>query len=192
MSIGILGGSFNPPHIGHLVLAESARDALDLERVFFVPAWRSPFKNGYEDVDPHLRSEMVALAIEGNTSFTLDTCEIGRGDVSYTIDTVRSFHERFPRDTLFLILGSDAFRDFPAWKEPGEILRFATCAVAMRAGEAADFAHHPFIDKTCFFEMPPLDISSTHVRERIRSGRSIRYLVPEAVRRLIIEQNLYR
>ena len=192
MRIGILGGTFNPPHLGHLLLAESARDELALDQVVFIPAWRSPFKDSEECVDARIRLEMVALAISDNAHFVCDGFEVERARVSYTVDTIEHRRSAYPEDELFLLLGADTFGEFHSWKNPERIVENATLAVARRAGRPSLPAGILYSRQTRHFEMPAVHISSTDVRQRVRTGQSIRYLVPWTVRTFIEAQGLYR
>ena len=192
MRTGMLGGSFNPPHLGHLLLAESALQELALDRVLFIPASQSPFKPGLAAPDPATRCEMVALAISDNPRFALDTFEAERGGISYTIDTVRHLRALSPADELFLLLGADAFAEFPLWNSPEEIAREVTLAVATRPGCAIDLAAHPFSARARSFAMPAVDIASSDIRRRVAEGRSVRYLVPWTVHTFLGATALYR
>ena len=192
MNIGIYGGSFDPPHIGHLILAECAREALSLDRVLFVPAWVSPFKEGETRLPAGLRAEMVQLAISGNNHFDGEYWEVHREQVSYTIDTLRHIRKHHPGDSLYLLMGSDTYRDFPAWKEPEEIISLVTLAVAQRPGHQAPLDLHRFGTAAVTFNMPLVDVSSSDIRSRVRDGRSIQYLVPWTVKTFIEAQELYR
>lgn len=192
MKIGVYGGTFNPPHIGHLILAQQAIDALGLERVLFVPAYQSPFKLRSESLSVELRSEMVELAVSGNDRLAGEYYEALRGGVSFTVDTLRHLRERQPDDALFLLMGADTFMEFPLWKEPATITSLATIAVAERPGAHLDLASHPYGTIARTFPMPLVDVSSTDIRRRIREGRSIRYLVPWTVEVFITAQGLYR
>jgi len=191
MRTGLLGGTFNPPHLGHLLLAESALHELALDRVLFLPAWQSPFKQSDSNADAAIRCEMVSLAISDNTHFALDTREADRGGVSYTIETMRLLRSAHPSDELFLLLGADAFNEFPQWKMPDEIAREVTLAVACRSGISPDLASHPYASQAQLFAMPSVEISSSDIRRRVAKGESIRYLVPWTVRTFIEATGLY-
>ncbi|MBN1446324.1 MAG: nicotinate (nicotinamide) nucleotide adenylyltransferase [Bacteroidetes bacterium] len=192
MNIGIYGGTFDPPHLGHLILAQSAIDALDLDHVLLLPAWRSPFKTDAESLPPLVRAEMVELAVSGNDRLRGEYCEIERGEVSFTVESVRGIHARHPGDTLFLLMGSDTFQDFPLWKDPDEILDLVIPAVAVRPGCELGDAVHSYTEAARVFSMPLIDISSSDIRRRVREGRSIQYLVPWTVQVFIESQGLYR
>ncbi len=186
--IGIFGGSFDPIHLGHLVVAEKAREQLELDQVRFVLAARQPFKAEGHEADARHRAEMVRLAIADNPRFVLDLREIDRGGVSYTIDTLREFKAEYPSDQLFLILGADAARDLGKWREAAMLPRLATVVVVTRPGVA------PPVEGgiSLVVSAPGVDISATEIREAVRQGRSIRYLVPRAVEEYIATHGLYR
>ena len=185
MRLGVLGGTFDPIHIGHLVLGEAAREQLSLDRVLFVPTgvqWR---KSGREIAPAEHRVAMVRLAIEGNPGFELSVLEVERAGPSYTADTLEALADEYKGSELFLILGRDAYGDLPNWIRPGRILELSTVAVAARDGEAK--LESPALGLL----MPEIGISATEIRERVAAGRSIRYLVPEAVEGYIREHGLY-
>ena len=195
MPIGVLGGTFDPPHVGHLVLGECARAQLGLERVYFMPAgdpWR---KAGSGVSSSAHRLAMTHLAIADNPDFHLDEREVERIGPTYTVDTLRELHAQ-GMDDVVLILGSDALADMPAWREPDVIAALARLAVAPKeadGGEQAWLAAQVGFDTPpAIVEMPPLPISSTLVRERVREGMPIRYLVPAAVEEYITSHGLYR
>ncbi len=188
MRLGVLGGTFDPVHIGHLVLAEAAREQLSLDRVIFIPAgiqWR---KGGRKIAAAEHRAAMVALAIEGNPAFELSTVEIVRSGPSYTADTLEALHGLYKDAELFFIVGRDALADMPNWVRPERILELATVVVAERAGEAAGGGGFEAVR----VEMPEMGVSATDIRERVAAGRTIRYLVPETVEAYIREHGLYR
>ncbi len=192
MNIGIYGGTFNPPHIGHLILAQSAIDALALDHVLLVPAFRSPFKLQSESLPAAQRAEMVELAVSGNDRIRGEYYEVLKEDTSYTIDTLQHIRDRHPEDTLYLLMGEDTFAEFHLWKDPEKILTLATPAVAGRPGYDADAAAHPYEKAARRFSMPRIDVSSTDIRQRVREERSIQYLVPWTVQVFITAQGLYR
>lgn len=192
MNIGIYGGTFNPPHLGHLLLAQSAIDAFALDRVLMMPAFRSPFKLMSESLPAEMRAEMVALAVSGNARLACEYYEVLRGGVSFTVDTLRHLHARQPADSLFLLMGADTFSEFPLWKDPDRIAELATIAVAQRPGSDLERASATGAPAFRRFDMPLLDISSTDIRRRVREGRSIQYLVPWTVQVFIESHGLYR
>ncbi len=192
MRLGIFGGTFDPPHLGHLILAEHAAAELALDRVIFTPASVSPFKREASSLPAELRCELVSLAIVGNQRFVCDDAEARRGDVSYSVETVREVAARHPQEQLFVLMGADSFADFPRWKDPGEIVRLAKIGVALRPGIRLDLAKHPFGEYAQVFPMPLLDISSSDIRRRIREGKSVRYILPWTVQTFIEANGLYR
>ncbi|MEO8541219.1 MAG: nicotinate-nucleotide adenylyltransferase [bacterium] len=195
--IAIFGGTFDPPHLGHLVLAECVAHQFDCERVLFIPAG-DPYRKTATDTPENrraavgtarevspaaLRIEMVRLAIAGNPRFQADSREIDRPGPSYTVDTLRELHAEGHHD-LLLVLGSDALADLPNWREPAEIQRLARIVIA----EKHDGSGTGRFERV---NMPLLRISSTEIRARVAAGEPIRYLVPEAVERFITERRLY-
>jgi nicotinate-nucleotide adenylyltransferase len=190
--LGVLGGSFDPPHYGHLILAETARELLALDRVLFVPAgyqWRKAEREMAPAAD---RCEMVRLAIAGNPAFELSTLEVDREGPSYTDVTLELLAAQLPEAELVFILGRDALADLPNWHAPERVVALATLAVAARAGEAAPGPSQAFPGaRVEMLTMPLIEISASAVRGRVSSGRSIRYLVPDAVREHIAARGLY-
>ncbi len=187
MKLGLLGGSFNPIHHGHLIAATRAAEAAQLDRVLFIPAARSPLKNGSELAPARDRWAMLRAALRGNPLFEPCDLELRRGGVSYTVDTLRELTRT--RDArLFWILGTDAARLLPQWKAIDEVSRLATFLVISRPGDSAP----PKLPKHRIVEVPLVEISSTEIRARVRRGLSVRYLVPEAVERHIRRKGLYR
>lgn len=188
MRIGVFGGTFDPPHLGHLIVASDAHRALELDRLLFVPSALHPFKRGEVRASPELRVEMLRAAVHGDERFGVDEAELRRPGPSYTVDTLRALRERFPRAELFFLMGADNVRDLPAWREPEEIVRLARLAVVSRVGERpAPEAPFPLLS----VPVTRVDVSSTEVRRRAAAGEPIRYLVPEAVRGIILREALY-
>ena len=197
-SIGVFGGTFDPVHHGHLVIAEEAREALGLASVVFVPAATSPFKTDRVAAPAHHRLAMVEAAIAGNPGFTVSTAELDRPGPSFTVDTLASFAAAGAGpDALWLILSSEALAGFPRWREPSRILDLARLAVVPRGGHdplgeawvAASFPGRE--DRFAFLDGPLLPISGSVVRRRAAAGRSVRYLVPDPVARYIKTNHLY-
>ena len=189
--IGIFGGSFDPPHIGHLIIAEVARQKLRLEKVVFVPAYVPPHKKGKHAATASDRFRMTKLAVRMNPHFSVSDLEIRRKGISYTVDTVRSFKRRYPASELFLIIGGDSLRQFWTWRSPQEILSLASLAVYSRQG----YRRHSRTKshtRVHYVAGPLLEISSTEIRNRIGKDRSIQYLVPDRVRAFITRRKLYR
>jgi nicotinate-nucleotide adenylyltransferase len=196
--VGILGGTFNPPHIAHLVCASQAASQLGLDRVLLTPNAVPPHKEARMDPGPAERLELCRLAAAGDERLRVCDLEIARGGPSYTVDTLRVLHERDPEDHLTFILGGDIALGLPSWHEPEAVLELATLAVAERSGAIrADVTarlHEAFGDlpRLEFFDMPRIDLSSSDIRRRIASGSSIRYLVPDPVADRIEQKRLYR
>jgi nicotinate-nucleotide adenylyltransferase len=183
----VFGGSFNPVHWGHLALAESVREEWGYDLVLLVPASRSPFKDGRADPGPQERLEMLRLACADNPGFSVDDRELLRGGTSFTIDTIRELvKEGWVAGRPGLLLGDDLVDDFPKWRECEALAREAQIIVARRSGPLVEAA---FPCKVSANRVIP--VSSSEIRERIKSGRSIRYLVPEAVRLHIAARGLY-
>jgi nicotinate-nucleotide adenylyltransferase len=190
--IGILGGTFNPPHIGHLVMAQEARDQLGLDRVVFMPVAVPPHKEADGDPGADVRLALTRLAADGEDGVEVSTAEIDRGGPSFTVDTLTELHERDPEQELTFIVGGDMAHSLPAWREPERVLELARLAVAEREGIAReDIAARlaPLHDGTrvAFFDMPRIDVSSSAVRRRVAEGRPVRHLVPDAVAEAIAD-----
>ena len=195
--IGILGGTFNPPHIGHLTMAQEAHAQLGLDAVVLMPVATPPHKPIEEDPGVAARLDLCRVATEKDDRFGVSRIEIERGGTSYTVDTLRAIHEHAPEDELTFIVGGDQARGFPGWREPEEILGLATLAVAERDGIARQEISDRLSplrgsERVVFFEMPRLDVSSSDIRRRVRESRPIRYLVPDDVVRLIGNHGYYR
>jgi nicotinate-nucleotide adenylyltransferase len=196
--IGILGGSFNPPHLAHLVCASEAAAQLDLDRVLLTPVAAPPHKDADRDPGPQERLELCRLAIVGDERLGVCDVEVRRGGPSYTVDTLRELHARDPEDDLTFIVGGDIALGLPSWHEPEAVLGLARLAVAERSGagrqDIATRLAECFADAAppVFFDMPRLDISSSQIRRRVAEGRPIRYLVPDLVAEHIARGRLYR
>ena len=192
MNIGILGGTFNPPHIGHLIVAEYVRESLSLDKVLFVPSAISPHKQHLEVVSAHHRVAMLRCAIEGNGYFSVSEIETRRGGISFTIDTLKGVKEEYRNDKLFLLIGMDNLVEFHSWKTPERILEMATLVVMTRP-EVGDASPEIMLDgraRVC--AVPEIAISSREIRTRVKEGRSIRYMVPPPIEDYIISNSLYR
>lgn len=184
MRIALYGGTFDPIHHGHLILAREAREQLALDRVVFIPAARSPFKPGIAITPPELRLAMVRAAIAEEPGFEVDDTEITRGGTSYTVDTVLSVRAREPDAELFWLIGQDHVRELPKWHRYTELCELVTFAVFTRRDGDPLPEHLPRVTRQ-------IDISATDIRSRVANGLSIRYLVPESVRELIAQNRLY-
>jgi nicotinate-nucleotide adenylyltransferase len=195
MRIGILGGTFNPIHIGHLLLAETAREALQLDRVVFIPTGQPPHKRAKDLAPGPHRLEMVTLAIRHHPAFVCSDVELTRAGPSYSIETVRVLRHQLPGATLFLLMGQDLVN--VAWMGWKELTRLCTIVVVERGPGAAGGKRGASVPsratgKVRRLPMPRVDIASSAIRARVRAGRSIRYLVPPAVERYIERHHLYK
>ncbi len=192
MATGLMGGTFDPVHLAHLVIAEEALDRLGLDRVVFVPSARPPHKNE-EDITPvEHRLEMVRLAILGNPRLVLSDIEARRPAPSYTIDTVRAFRREFgDEEKLLFIMGADSLTQFFTWRDPLELISECEFVVVPRPGIELTDGDARIVDRAHLLDAPELELSSSDIRARVREGRTIRYLVPESVRTYIEEKKLY-
>lgn len=191
-----MGGTFDPVHMGHLLLAECAREELGLERVVFMPAGR-PWRKASREVSPaQHRVAMLRLAVGDNEAFEVSTMEVEREGPTYTVETLAEMRRRDPGAALYFIVGEDALADLPNWREPQRILELATVVVAARTGEGpnlrqAEAMMPGLVAKAVWLRMPIIEISASGIRERIRLGLSIRYRVPATVEAYIREHGLY-
>jgi len=188
MKIGILGGTFNPIHIGHLILAEEAREKLELDKVIFVPTYLPPHKDNSDIAPANARMAMVKLAIKGNRYFLTSDLEIKRDGRSYTVDTLREFKKIYPQDELCFIIGSDLLKYLEEWKDLDEVIKIVKFIVATRPG-------YPLEKIPSHISTVPIravDVSGFEVRRAIKENRSFRYLAPEAVVKYINQKRLYR
>lgn len=206
MNIGVFGGSFDPIHYGHLLLAEQCIELAGLDRVLLIPASQSPLKNRRPVASDRHRMEMLQLAIADHPKLEWSRLEIDRGEISYTVDTLRQLKQAYPDDTLHLMMGADSLRDFDRWKEPGEILALSTLLIINRptVEEASDsqidweklstIASDDQISQwqRSLVQTQQFDFRSTEIRQRAAEGRSLRYRTPRAVEMYIQTQNLYR
>jgi len=194
-SIGILGGTFNPPHRGHLALARHAQAELGLERVLLMPAHSAPHKGEEGDPGPERRLEMCRLAVGGEAGLEVCALEIERGGPSYTVDTLRAIKQGDPQADLTFIVGADMARTLPAWREPRALVGLAGLAIAEReetGREEVLRALAPLGARMTFLAMPMLEVSSSQVRERVKAGEPIEDLVAPAVAEYIAAHALYR
>lgn len=192
-TLALFGGSFNPPHLAHLAVAEAVADAVGLDQVCWMPAATPPHKQD----DPTLaaathRLAMTRLAVEGNPRFVVSDMELRRGGTSYTVDTLRQLRAEHPDIDLYLILGGDSLAEFSTWREPKVILDLARLLVYRRPGSDEAAVSPSILARTTMMEAPPLDLSSTMLRARIAAGKTVRYLMPEGVRTYIQEHGLYQ
>ncbi len=187
MKIGILGGTFNPVHIGHLILAEEAREKLGLDKVIFIPANLPPHKDNIDIADPQARLKMLKLAVKGNRYFAVSDIEIRRLGRSYTIDTIKALKDKYKDDELYFIIGSDLLKYLEGWKDLSEIFKIVKFIAATRPGYPLE--NIPAYIKT--LGIRAVDISGFSVRQCVKEGKSFRYLVPEAVFEYINKTKLY-
>jgi nicotinate-nucleotide adenylyltransferase len=194
--VGILGGAFNPPHVGHLVCAQEALIQLGLEKVLFVPVGEAPHRTLEDDPGGEVRLELVELAIRDDDRFEASRVELEREGPSYTADTLRQLHDSSSGDELFLILGGDQAAALPDWHEPEEVLALATVAVAERVSWNRNaigikIGRLRGSERVRYLDMPLMQISSTVIRRRLATGLPFRYLVPDAVAEQIAETEPY-
>jgi len=194
--LGILGGAFNPPHIGHLVCAQEALLQLELDKVVFVPVGQAPHRDVEDDPGAEARLELVELAIADDERFTSSRVELDRDGPSYTSDTLREMRSAAPDDELFLILGGDQAATLPTWHEPEEVLSLATVAVVERISWTRNaigikIARLKGSPSVRYLDMPLIQVSSSAIRRRVAAGRPLRYLVPDAVASYIEANGLY-
>jgi len=187
--IGIFGGSFDPVHLGHLLVAQAALEELALEKLFFVPAAQSPFKPDGKPALAEERMRLLRLALAGKTNCEVDDQEIHRGGVSYTVDTVREYARRFPQAKLFYLVGADNVASLPQWREAEALARLAEFAAIPRPGEPESVFPAPFRGQT--IKGFPFGVSSSQIRARLKAGLPIDQLVPPAVAEAIRNNRLY-
>jgi len=187
--IGIFGGSFDPVHLGHLLVAQAALEELELDRLFFVPAAQSPFKQDQQHTPGVERVRMLRLALAGQTRCEVDEQEIERGGVSFTVETLRDYAKRFPQATLFCPIGADNVASLPQWREAGELARLAEFVAIPRPGENPPPFPPPFRGR--ILAGFPLGVSSSQIRARVKAGQPIDLLVPPAVAEAIRNSRLY-
>ncbi|EXX86196.1 nicotinic acid mononucleotide adenylyltransferase [Paenibacillus darwinianus] len=193
MQVGIMGGTFDPIHIGHMVAAETAREAGGLDEVWFIPSAMPPLKNGEPSASGEQRLEMVYRAVDFQPYFRAMDIELERGGVSYSIDTVRELQALYPGRAFTYIIGADRLNDLGSWRRVEELAELVSFIGLERPGHLIDAASLPsFISgKLRIVQMPQLDVSSTDIRGRRAAGRSIRFLVPDKVYSFIIRNHLY-
>ena len=192
MKVGILGGTFNPPHIGHLLVADHVRTELQLDRIVFVPASIPPHKLKQDLVSPEHRLAMLGIAIHGNPAFEVSDIELRRGGVSFTVDTLREHKAQLPDDELFLLIGMDNLIDFHSWKSPEEILKLANVVVMTRPGFDVEEVPALMRNRVAICSVPGIDISSRDIRERLHRDKPITHWVTREVEEYILRNNLYR
>lgn len=187
--IGILGGSFDPIHIGHLITALSVFEKRKLTKLIFMPCFISPHKVGYDITDAFQRLEMVRLATEDFPQFEVSDFEISKHDISFTVDTLKHFKKDNP--SIDLIIGFDNLISFDNWKEPETITELANLVVLKRNNFASYYSLHNFFEKAIFVDSPIIEVSSTLIRDRIKNGLSFKYFVHNKVYQYIMDNKLY-
>ena len=190
MKLGIYGGSFDPVHLGHLLVAQAALEELGLDRLFFVPAAQSPFKGESQPASGAVRRQLLALALAGKTNCEIDDQEIRRGGISYTVDTLRDYVRRFPGAQLFYIIGADNAAKLNAWREPGELATLAEFVAVPRPGGVPAVFPSPFRGRT--LKGFPFGVSSSEIRARVKAGLPVDFLVPPLVAGAIRDAGVYR
>ncbi|MDD5166153.1 MAG: nicotinate-nucleotide adenylyltransferase [Candidatus Omnitrophica bacterium] len=188
MKIGILGGTFNPVHLGHLILAEEIREKLKLDKIIFVPTYLPPHKDNTDIAEARHRYTMVKLAIKSNKFFLASDIEIKRDGRSYTIDTIKEFNKKYAKDELYFVIGSDLLKYLDEWKDLNEIIKMVKFIAATRPG-------YPLQNLPAYISTVPIravDISGFEIRSAVKEGRSFRYLVPDSVFKYINRERLYR
>lgn len=203
MRIGIFGGTFDPPHAGHLLAASDAFDQLGLDRLVFVPAAQQPLKSAGPSAPGEARLAMLEAMIRGDQRFAVDPIEIRRGGLSYTVETLETYRARYEGAELFLCLGADAVWSFPRWREPERIMGLARVAVLARADASGGLPERSWLLETLrrvgggralepvVLDSRRVDVSSTEIRARVRAGKPVRGFVPESVERYISSSGLY-
>lgn len=194
MKLGIFGGTFNPIHLGHLLIAQDACEAFGLDQVLFIPCDTPPHKVMDYLADSHHRLAMVRLAIRGNPSFACSDVEIRRGGVSYTVDTVRALLRKNRKAQLHLVIGSDSLNDLHQWREAAELVKLCRVIAVLRPGEKTFQFNRSRLRglRPLTLRAHPFDVSSSEIRRRLREKKTIHYLVPEAVVDYIAKNSLYQ
>ena len=193
MKTCIFGGTFDPPHIGHLLIAQTVFESENFERLIFVPANISPAKKNGDSSSPNERSKMLEIALINNPNFEISDLEIKREGISYTIDTIREFVDdlKLDKEDLFFLMGSDTLKSFHTWKDPEKILSLCNIIVAIRPGFTPSDIPQWVLDSVRFANIPRFEVSSTNIRRRWREGKTIRYMVTKEVWEYIDEKDLY-
>jgi len=198
MRLGIYGGTFDPVHYAHLLAAEQCREQCRLDEVWFIPAAVPPHKPARGISAGEARAEMLEVAVAGHSQFRVDCRELEREGLSYTVDTLADLRAEDPTRELFLLLGADSVADFGTWREPERILELATLMAVNRGRARPDLSGFEArfgpaaLDRVLQVEMPAVDLAATDLRERVRTGRSIRFMTPRGVEAYIAQHGLYR
>ncbi|MFQ6093852.1 MAG: nicotinate-nucleotide adenylyltransferase [bacterium] len=191
--VGIFGGTFNPPHLGHLIVAQEVRRRFSLDKIVFVPSARPPHKADSPGASSAERYIMTVLATRDNPYFEVSDVEIRRPGRSYTVDTIKQFKKLYGTEVeIFFIMGGDSIFEIDTWREPEEILRLCKVIVTTRPGFDLTKVEDRLKEKAILTEVSRIDISSTEIRRRVQEGKSIKYLVPKEVEEYILREKLYR
>lgn len=196
-AIGILGGTFDPVHYGHLLLAETCREQLQLDQIRLMPAGDPPHKTGRRIAPGMARADMLEFAVSGYSDYLIDRRELKRSGPSFTVDTLAEFQAEFPEDRFYFLMGADSLRDFPKWRQPERIVELATVVAVNRPGIAplSDDVVREWLgdltERVVRLTMPGTDLSATELRERVAAGKSLRFMTPRAVEAYAVEHGLY-
>lgn len=193
MNICLFGGTFDPPHIGHLIIAESILSDLDIDKIIFIPSSIPPHKPLHSYSSASLRVEMLQISIKGTPAFQISDIELNRPGVSYSVDTIKQIKSQMSlsKEELYFVIGSDSLIEFQTWKNPHEILSLAQVIIAPRPSFTKDMVKPEFLEQVQFLDTPQIDISSSMIRKRVREKKSIRYYVIPEVLEYIQEKRLY-
>ena len=198
MKIGVLGGTFDPIHHGHIIIGEFARISMDLDKVIFIPSGRHPFKDNKEITDPKIRCKMVELAIESNPYFEISTIEIEKAGINYTIDTIRDLKDQYKDAEIYFIIGSDILFEIEQWKEFEELIKLCKFILFIRRDKDKEKISKMIqkLEREYNMNIKPVNapispISSTEIRQRVKEGKSIKHLVRDNVEGYIMENKIY-
>ena len=196
--LGVFGGTFDPVHYGHLLLAETCREELGLTELRFVPAGNPPHKPDASITDGHARADMLQLAVSGYPEFVVDRRELRRSGPSFTVDTLAEFSAEFPHAELYFMLGADSLRDIPSWRSPERIAELATIVAVNRPGlplptdqQVSEWVG-PLAERVRVLRIPGTDLSATDLRQRVRNGKGLRFMTPRAVEAFIEQHAVYQ
>lgn len=189
--IGIFGGTFDPPHVGHLIAAERAVEQVGFDHLLFVPAAVPPHKRDHTPEEGKHRLQMLLRSVQGSSRLRVSSIELERGGVSYTVDTLRQLSAIHPGSALSFIMGMDMLADFPNWKSRDEILEMAEILVLTRPDFPLPKLEHRLKDRVRICRIPDVGVSSSEIRRRVKEGKSIRYMVVDAVEQYIVKRRLY-
>lgn len=193
MKICLFGGTFDPPHIGHLLVAQTICEAEEFDKIVFIPAYKAPHKINNNTTTIDHRLSMLKLAIQDNPHFEISDLEITRGGVSYSLDSIRAYKKQtgLSRDNVYFLIGSDSLKDFDTWYKPGDILSECHVIVALRPGFDPTSIKQNILANVQFANIPRFEVASSIIRKRWREGKTIRYMVTQPVWEYINEHNLY-